>query len=195
MSFVIKNWVFYLLQFSLSILCAAILHTHTNKKKSSLITEAWNKEIPQLCMALEVTFFSPSFLSLNLCMSLWFHCSRTAVQRQSYTKRWNEKAVWGDIESQVNSTPGTSTELKMFSTLLNPSSVSRCCGKRRRGDGKSKPRYSKKSRPPAWTGAWFRVKVSVREGANADMTPISRRLYELADMQLVALFFTPAQFD
>lgn len=65
-------------------------------------------------MALEVTFFFSSFLSLNLCMSLWFHCSHTAVQRQSYTKRWNEKAFWGDIESQVISTPGSSTELKCF---------------------------------------------------------------------------------
>lgn len=48
------------------------------------------------------------FLCLNLCMSLWFRCSRTAVQRQSSTKRWNEKAVWGDIEAQANSTPGWS---------------------------------------------------------------------------------------
>lgn len=91
---------FSLFQYSLSIPCVTTL-----TKKSSLITEAWNKEIPQLCMALEVTFFFPSFLSLNLCMSLWIHCSHTVEQRQSYRKRWNEKAVWGDIESQVYSTP------------------------------------------------------------------------------------------
>lgn len=87
---------------------------HSNKKKSSLITEAWNKEIPQLCMALEVTFFFPSFLSLNLCMSLWIHCSHTVEQRQSYRKRWNEKAVWGDIESQVYSTPDAGAKLVCF---------------------------------------------------------------------------------
>lgn len=59
----------------------------SEKKKSFLITDTWNKEIPQLCMALEVTSFLSSFLSLNLCMSLWFHCSHAAVQRQSYSKQ------------------------------------------------------------------------------------------------------------
>lgn len=65
-------------------------------------------------MALEVTFFFPSFLSLNLCMSLWIHCSHTVEQRQSYRKRWNEKAVWGDIESQVYSTPDAGAKLVCF---------------------------------------------------------------------------------
>lgn len=100
---------FSLFQYSLSIPCVTTL-----TKKSSLITEAWNKEIPQLCMALEVTFFFPSFLSLNLCMSLWIHCSHTVEQRQSYRKRWNEKAVWGDIESQVDSTPDAGAKLVCF---------------------------------------------------------------------------------
>lgn len=100
---------FSLFQYSLSIPCVTTL-----TKKSSLITEAWNKEIPQLCMALEVTFFFPSFLSLNLCMSLWIHCSHTVEQRQSYRKRWNEKAVWGDIESQVYSTPDAGAKLVCF---------------------------------------------------------------------------------
>lgn len=83
----------------------------------------------------------PPFLRLNLCMSLWFRCSGTAVQRQSSTKRWNKKAVWGDIEAQANSTPGWSAEHKCFSSFLNFSSVSRCCRKWRRGDGQSDPRY------------------------------------------------------
>lgn len=100
---------FSLFPYSLSIPCATTL-----TKKSSLITEAWNKEIPQLCMALEVTFFFPSFLSLNLCMSLWIHCSHTVEQRQSYRKRWNEKAVWGDIESRVDSTPDAGVKLVCF---------------------------------------------------------------------------------
>lgn len=111
---------------------------HSNKKKSSLITEAWNKEIPQLCMALEVTFFFPSFLSLNLCMSLWIHCSHTVEQRQSYRKRWNEKAVWGDIESQVYSTPDAGAKL-VFS-LLNFSCLSKYRWTSRCGDGESESR-------------------------------------------------------
>lgn len=87
--------------------------------------------------------FSSPFLWLNLCMSLWFRCSRTAVQRQSSTKRWNEKAVWGDIEAQANSTPDWSTEHKCFPSFLNSSSLSRCWRKWRRGDGQSEPRYKR----------------------------------------------------
>lgn len=78
-----KIFIFYSFLLSLSFL-------FDTQEKTSLITLAWNKEIPQLCMALEVTFFLFSFLSLNLCMSLWFYCSHTAIQRQSCTKSWNK---------------------------------------------------------------------------------------------------------
>lgn len=164
---------------------------HSNKKKTSLITEARNKEIPQLCMALEVTFFFPSFLSLNLCMSLWFHCSHTAVQRQSYTKRWNEKAVWGDIESQVNSTAGASAELQMFSPPLNSSfsSVSRRWGKWRRGDGESESRYGAVTSGGCGTGG---------RATPCDLTLIWRGdggVRRLTAVQLIAPVFTRVQLE
>lgn len=129
-------------------------------------------------MALEVTFFFSSFLSLNLCMSLWFHCSHTAVQRQSYTKRWNEKAFWGDIESQVISTPGSSTELKCFFPLfwiasLFPDAV----GNEDVEMASQNPgTVQLQAKAPEWTGrVWFRVIVSVQERAHIDLTLISSR--------------------
>lgn len=116
MSFVIKNWIFESLQFSLSIPCAT-----TNKKKKKLsYHRSTEQRNPLIMYGFRSDILFPSFLSLNLCMSLWFHCSHTAVQRKSYTKRWNEKAVWGDIESQVNSTPGNSAELKCFPLFWIP---------------------------------------------------------------------------
>lgn len=98
--------------------------------------------------------FFPPFLWLNLCMSLWFRCSRTAVQRQSSTKRWNEKAVWGDIEAQANSAPDWSAEHKCFPSFFNCSCVFRCWRKWRHGDGQSEPRYK---RSYGWWGLqWWR---------------------------------------
>lgn len=150
-------------------------------------------------MALEVTFFFPSFLSLNLCMSLWFHCSHTAVQRQSYTKRWNEKAVWGDIESQVNSTARHEHWTQMFSTLLNSSSVSRCCGKWRRGDGESEPRY--RTVPSQSSGADRGVIMCYNRRAGTSPRWSDFYLWtrwescELTEVQLIALVFTSAEFD
>lgn len=136
-SFVIKNWILNLLPHPHPPHCAAALwqikfsyHRSLEQRKSSIMY-GLRSEI----------LFPPSFLWLNLCMSLWFRCSRTAVQRQRSTKRWKEKTVWGDIEAQANSTPDCSAEHKCFPPFLNSSSVSRCWWKRRCGDGQPKPRW------------------------------------------------------
>lgn len=152
-------------------------------------------------MALE--FFLPFFLLLNLCMSLWFHCSHAAVQRQSYTKRWNEKAVWGDIESQVNSTPGTSTEHKCFPLFWIPLLFLGAAGNEdvemaSQNLGTAQLRV----KTPAWAGVWFHVILSVQEGAHTDLTLISPGDRDSTSWLTCSsvlcfcfVFFTSAEFD
>lgn len=61
-------------------------------------------------------FRSKIHFALNLCMSLWFCCSHTAVQRKRTTQRIKKiNVVSGDIEGQVDLTAAAgSTELKCF---------------------------------------------------------------------------------
>lgn len=103
------------IEFSIPVCFVSSLHMPPrHQKKSYLITQAWNKEILQLCMALDGTFSLTSFFSFNLFMSLWFHCSHTAVQRQSSTNCGNRKAFWGYVEIQVCSASGSGTKPKCF---------------------------------------------------------------------------------
>lgn len=123
-------------------------------------------------MALE--FFLPSFLSLNLCMSLWFHCSHAAVQRQSYTKWLEWKAVWGDIESQVNSTPGVSTEHKCFPLFWIPLLFLGAAGNEDvEMASQNLGTVQLEVKAPAWAGVWLHVVLSVQEGALTDLSLIS----------------------
>lgn len=127
-------------------------------------------------MALEVTFFFPPFFFIylfflppNLCASFvvpllsYLQRGEKKKKRQSYTKGWNEKAVWGDTECQVTSAAGMNTNV-FFPLYLNPSSVSRCRGKRGRGDGESEPRYGTVARAPAGTAGVVACYFSVRRG-------------------------------
>lgn len=121
MSFVIKNWILYSLQFSPSRLCATAL---TNK-----------------------VFLSQTHsFSLRFCHLIYAClCGSIALilqYKDKITQRDGMKRLFEVIsKSQVNSTARHERWTQMFSTLLNSSSVSRCCRKWRRGDGKSEPRY------------------------------------------------------
>lgn len=161
-------------------------------------------------MALEVTFFFPPFFSfiyffcrLIYARLLWFRCSRTCSggrkkKRQSYTKGWNEKAVWGDTECQVTSAAGMNTNV-FFPLYLNLSSVSRCRGKRGRGDGESEPRYGTVARAPAGTAGvvacYFSVRRGEEEGALIWLLSVEEIGTVRAEWRASPLlwFFTPAR--
>lgn len=83
------------------------------------------------------------------------------------------EVIW---KCQVTSAAGTNTNVFSPPPYLNPSSVSRCRGKRGRGDGESEPRYGAVARAPAGTAgviACYCRCAGERGGARIDLTLIS----------------------
>jgi len=114
--------MFYSLQFSPSFPYATT--------PTSLITDAWNKGNPQLCMVLEVTFFL-HLIYACLCgsVALILQYKDNATQRDRMKRQF--EVIWKDV---IKSIELQALNLNAF--------CSSCCGKWRRGHGESKSRYS-----------------------------------------------------
>lgn len=176
------------------------------KKKSYLITQAWNKEILQLWMALDGTFSVSVFFffSFNLFMSLWFHCSHTAIQRQSSTNCGSKDFFEVTSKSKCPRLHPT----QMFSTLLTFSLFSDVPLNNDVEMLSQNPgKVQLQVKAPTWAGLWLHVIVSMcrlpllhtslteKEGARWTPSYLQSRwkLFGFVDVPLLTLVFTFAQ--
>lgn len=191
MSFVIKNWILYSLQFGF-LSCVTTL-----AKEKTLITEARNKEIPQLCMALEVTFFSLLFCHLiYACL-----CGSIALILQ-----YKDKATQRDRVKRLFEVISKSIQLQALALNCFPRFWIPLLFLDSAGDGGNDVHMEGQhpGTAPHATGyrLWWRgiiqyVRVSREEGARIDSTLISKgdaNRCERSDVQLTAQVFTSAQF-
>lgn len=170
MSFVIKNWILYSLQFSLSRLCATAL---TNKvflsqtlgtKKSSIM----------------YGFRSDILFPIRFCHLIYAClCGSIALilqYKDKVTQRHGMKRLFEVIsKAKLIQLPGTSTERKCFPLFWIPLLFLDAAGNEDVEMASQNPGIVQlQVEAPAWTGVWLHVILSVQEGAHIDLTLIFR---------------------